>query len=394
MDNAIRRKKLREKAKEFHARHGYKPYTMMQNRTMEAEMMDGSRAAEDRILTAIRRMSWGNLADWAMTGPPKLDASEQEPKPVTQEQLARTLKLSTGEVSKSCKALKQKGYMNGKCEFLCPVILLSHLESTDDPEKFPEWKPTPINLFRESLFLERPDLGKSMAEIESGFKSLNEEYKPRYQVLRDAKKKIDMIVLGAWRDHQRKQGESTERNKGESENVEKFPTPATQAANSETEKRKKPNESRVSGGTPFNPLNVRGSVRSSSIANLESVSVSQSVEKSDRPTDPHLRILAAIPPALTVKLGDIPSGPLLRRIAAKLNGAPIEDFTAKIEERFTSITGLGILEKLAADVAAAHAHNQQFPDASPPKPMNRQDAAREKLIQGLEVIDRMKGRVG
>lgn len=397
-DSSHRLKKLREKAKEFRARHGYKPYTMVQNRTFEAEMMDTARTAQDRILIAIRRMSWGNLADWAMSGPPKLDASEPEPKPITQEQLAVRLKISVGEVSKSCKALKQKGYMDRKCEFLSPVIFLSRLESTLESEKFPEWKltPKPLALFRDSLFSERPELGKSMAHIDAGFKQLDEEYDPRYEELRAAKRKIDIIVLGAWRDFQRTQGESEKRNKGESENPEKFPTPKVSASDSETGKRENTNKTRVFAEVPFKPIEERGKpaafASKKNVSTGERQSVSQSVEKTDRPTDPHTRILEAIPPALTQKLGDVPSGQLLRRIAAKLNGAPIEAFTAKIEERFSSITGLGILEKLAADVAAAHAHNQQFPDASPPKPMNHQDAKREEMPSEWEAAKQMVDR--
>jgi hypothetical protein len=54
-------------------------------------------------------------------------------------------------------------------------------------------------------------------------------------------------------------------------------------------------------------------------------------------------------------LNDTPSPKLLEQITAKLNGGSLEYLKNRIHVRFDDITGLGMLEALAADVAAAEA---------------------------------------
>jgi hypothetical protein len=78
-------------------------------------------------------------------------------------------------------------------------------------------------------------------------------------------------------------------------------------------------------------------------------------EKTDRPTDNSLNILnAAIQESgICAKLNDTPSRALLERIRAKLNGNPPDALKVRIRLRFDAVTGLGMLEGLAGDVAAA-----------------------------------------
>ena len=58
---------------------------------------------------------------------------------------------------------------------------------------------------------------------------------------------------------------------------------------------------------------------------------------------------------ICAKLNDTPSPKLLEQITAKLNGGSVEYLKNRIHVRFDDITGLGMLEALAADVAAAEA---------------------------------------
>jgi hypothetical protein len=80
-------------------------------------------------------------------------------------------------------------------------------------------------------------------------------------------------------------------------------------------------------------------------------------EKADRPTDNSLNLLKAVIEAsgICAKLNDTPSRALLGRIAAKLNGNPPDALKVRIGLRFDDITGLGMIEGLAGDVAAAQA---------------------------------------
>ena len=77
--------KYAEAAKAFNARRGYARYTMTPNTALEAEMMDINLRPAWRILAAVRRFSWGNLSDFAVDAMPKIEASDPEPRPLTQQ---------------------------------------------------------------------------------------------------------------------------------------------------------------------------------------------------------------------------------------------------------------------------------------------------------------------
>jgi hypothetical protein len=78
-------------------------------------------------------------------------------------------------------------------------------------------------------------------------------------------------------------------------------------------------------------------------------------KKTDRPTDNSLNLVkeAIQESGICAKLNDTPSRPLLQRIAAKLNGNSPDALKVRIRLRFDAISGLGMLEGLAGDVAAA-----------------------------------------
>jgi hypothetical protein len=80
-------------------------------------------------------------------------------------------------------------------------------------------------------------------------------------------------------------------------------------------------------------------------------------EKTDRPTDNSLNLIeeAIQESGICAKLNDTPSRALLERIRAKLNGNPPDALKVRIRLRFDAVSGLGMLEGLAGDVAAAQA---------------------------------------
>lgn len=73
----------------------------------------------------------------------------------------------------------------------------------------------------------------------------------------------------------------------------------------------------------------------------------------DRPTDSQISAVskAIRESGICQKLKDSPSAALLERIAKKLNGCSPEALKIRIRARYDAITGLGMLEALAGDVA-------------------------------------------
>jgi hypothetical protein len=103
---------------------------------------------------------------------------------------------------------------------------------------------------------------------------------------------------------------------------------------------------------------------------------------SDRPTDPLL--LAIVQTGITEKLKDTPSTALLGRIALALNGSGYDALKARIDARFDSITGLGMIEGLAKDVAKSAGDPRRLqPNGS------RTDAVKNLALQNLERTGRL-----
>jgi hypothetical protein len=111
---------------------------------------------------------------------------------------------------------------------------------------------------------------------------------------------------------------------------------------------------------------------------------------SDRQTDsPTSAVSKAIwESGICAKLNDTPSPKLLEQITAKLNGGSVEYLKNRIHVRFDDITGLGMLEALAADVAAS--------DGAPvgvgaPAPRETADLRRRReVVAGLEFMQKMR----
>ena len=110
----------------------------------------------------------------------------------------------------------------------------------------------------------------------------------------------------------------------------------------------------------------------------------------DRPTDSSISAVAKAiwDTGICAKLNDTPTPKLLERITEKLNGGSLEYLKNLIHVRFDDITGLGMLEGLAADVAAS--------DGAPvgvgaPAPRETADLRRRReVVAGLEFMQKMR----
>ena len=382
--STLKLSKLREEAKKFRARHGYKPYTMVPNSTFETEMKSTGMPKEFRVLAAIRRLSWGNLSDFAVDALPPVMPSDPKPQAVTQEGLMQYVGLSKTTIHEAVAILRKKGFLRpdkGSKE-LWPAEDLSSLESVNNfgVDSDSTNSDSPFIRFSNSLIKERPELLHTLTELENAVKASQEkeavkQYLELCEHHKEEKKKVNRAILGAWRDKQRTQGESTEGTKGEDT---RFGLQREAKAKTRIDKPVNPPVSNAAAETPFKPLKVREESASLIVslprskreagrqvektADLPTCHREKQVEKTpDLPTC-HREILQAIPLELFQKLGDIPQGPLLQRIAAKLNGTPLPEFTAKIHKRISSITSFGLLERLAEDVTAAHYAAQERAD--------------------------------
>jgi hypothetical protein len=92
---------------------------------------------------------------------------------------------------------------------------------------------------------------------------------------------------------------------------------------------------------------------------------------------------AILDSGICAKLNVTPDQKILERIAAKLNGASPDALCARIKIRLDSIRSLGVIEHLAADVAAA----EGSPVATPG--MSRTDAVKALAIRNLKRTGRI-----
>jgi hypothetical protein len=112
--------KYADKAADFHRRHGYARYTMDFISTLETEMRDPELSKEHRALAAIKRYSWGNLSDFAVSGMPKIGPDDPEPRPLTQAELARGIGMSAATMSEACRVLRERFYVRSGVQDLYP----------------------------------------------------------------------------------------------------------------------------------------------------------------------------------------------------------------------------------------------------------------------------------
>jgi hypothetical protein len=121
-------------AKAFHKSHKYTPYVMIWVKTLEAEMMNEELPREWRVLAAIRRFSWGNFADIAVTTKPKKKPTDELPRPMTQDRLSEILGIRPSRMTDIVKFLRETGFLRKNHQYLFPEELESPLESTKDTD--------------------------------------------------------------------------------------------------------------------------------------------------------------------------------------------------------------------------------------------------------------------
>ncbi len=120
----------------------------------------------------------------------------------------------------------------------------------------------------------------------------------------------------------------------------------------------------------------------------EEAAVSQSVPKTDRLTE----IRNAVPEWLTKGLGELPTPSLLMAVSKALGDTPIERFAARIEIRREAFTSLGLLERVAKDVAGVWREERvrtAAREAEQERRIRAQTAAAEVELRERERFERM-----
>jgi hypothetical protein len=328
---------------------------MVPNTVLEQEMYDVSLPNWYRVLSCIRRFSWGHLSDFAVDAMPQLDATDPRPRLHTQDAIASRLNVPTSSVSAACIWLKEKKYLLPRGPELYPddkqqpSLFASHitLGSTASAIKSPGVEtdsmdlPTPFGTFKARYLAENRAINEKCEML----KAEREWYKEKVRSCTAELSVLDRKILGAWRDCQRSKRADIIFNSTGADPVSKadqFITPGGTAQESWTENHvlcfdSPPKSNGISGGGngPLKVLNPK----------QVTLSVSQSVTV-DRLTE----IAAAIPPDLIESRGEPLTNTLLKYIAEKLRGAPVDPFRARILQRQHAITSLGMLINLADDV--------------------------------------------
>lgn len=401
----------------FHRKHGRKYFTPIWHSVLEAEMMDHSLENEWRVWSAIRRYSWGNLSDWAVDGMPAQNG-QPKPRPLTQDRLAEILGISPKRMSEACIFLRKKGYLRDH------LYLFPEDKNDSSPLESSKQDPDSMGLsfafssHRSAFFSEHIETAKMLSEAEAARKAANDVIrKINYEVLVSYRAALRQKQKEQAQQNQQKQDDAetcpslttlvhscaqSNQNEGEYKSncnfqytTEQHPhstavesaTPQVAADGVRIPKPVTPNVSSCATPRPLKPLNSKG------IGTSDSQSVSPA--EPQRLTDRQHAIVQAIPAELLDRLHDFPTVKLLDRIDCKLAGAPLSAFAQRIAERWLTITALGILASLADDVGRAWKKAEADRESGIPAaaPVSRQDAKRERLLRGMEIMDRMQGRV-
>jgi len=348
--------KYKEVAKKYHEKHEYKPYTMIWNSALEAEMFDGSLSKEVRVLAAIRRYSWGNLSDWAVDAMPKIEDLDQRPQPMTQQKIGEVLGLVPSLMSHACIFLRDQGYLKKDHIYLYPEVNLTPLDSTKQSWsqiRTPDNIHSPYVRFRQAVLSKNEVIGKTVSEIEHNrnlFQGMAREATIKLR-------KIDRCILGFFRDFEREEKEnSTESHTLESDSnskMERFLTPALEKLEFELDSIKKANKNGNDDNGSLKSLKLE---REKPVSQASIVDFSQSVGR-DLPTDSQTRLReienAITESGLIAKFHAPPTTALLNLIERKLSDAPVQYLQERIKARYASITSLGFISHLADDVGKA-----------------------------------------
>jgi hypothetical protein len=206
--------KYQDKATEFHIGHRYARYAIDFLATLEAEMYDPELSKEHRVLAGIKRFAWGHLSDVAVNCMPKLGPEDPEPRPLTQADFARRIKMSPASVSEACTFLRDRGHLRCGVKELYPedhpigelsrsASKLSQSQSvnlTAEPNSDSSNGDSPFVLFRREYLDVHTDVAKEIdyhkAERDRHYAAARKE--------RDELDRIKHQILGAFRNEGRK----------------------------------------------------------------------------------------------------------------------------------------------------------------------------------------------
>jgi hypothetical protein len=334
-----------------------------------------------RILSLLIRQSWGYGRPDAIKGIKRTRFGHEYAVPLLQRDIVEILNIEKEHVSRTVTQLERIGALkvDGKKLLPVPNPVIQGLEKLPDSATF--FSELPIFQQLENLKSEyRTELA---AAVQAAIEPVRSKYLPRIQEVKtEFKRAVKAVRKG---DQPAIDAEPPQGKVAESGNFSESSAATTTTTQAETTV--DPNvapDSKVAKSGNFSELSLLEKVAKNGNfqprINIKEIRKSATPKKTgpetpstekpgrsvgqqrkpagggtDRPTE-HPELLAAIEATgICARLGDTPSEKLLSVMAAQLKDAPIESFTARIVARHKSITGLGMLRELAADVAKAHA---------------------------------------
>ena len=320
-------------------------YTPDFNDALEAISHDRLATSAERILAWIKRNSWGRNSWYAITADQKV---------AWQSDCAAELKIDKRRVSKVIKYLIQRGYLQNELKLLYPVVspqLDSYEKVAGGGDFFinflAEWKVAHSTDFSE-LEVSRSNVARIRRMMLSDFK--------RWRASRTSAEKSPEVPV--------------------------------------SERRLK------SVGTYLPTRDISRYVGTESPGGLSDQPTDQPAIKSPEPESPQTeepsnqepsgieREILALPTVrqLQKRLHSMPSPELLRKIAQNLQGAPLEGFNARIEQRFASVKTFGFLQHLASDVGNAYRQACQPNQRSEATQRNEAETQRRLKIEAWKAI--------
>ena len=204
---ARRKWKYAEKAKEFHARHGFAPYVMVPSAALEADMHHPDLTADERLVAAVRRFSFGNLCDYAVDAMPRVDPGDPEPKPYGIVRLAELLKIPKSTLSEAGDRLEAQNRLRKDGDLLYandnsqPTLWAS----LRGPQTNPEFRVDPssdspnYSAFKKSYLIENTEFSEKLILHQNKRDEMYAEARAEGAVVRQMERQI----LAAFRRDQR-----------------------------------------------------------------------------------------------------------------------------------------------------------------------------------------------
>lgn len=394
-------------AADFHRRHGKKLFTMTWNSTIEAEMQDKGLAKETRLLAAIRRYSWGNLSDYAVDGLPPKRATDPKPKPLTQIQLGEMLGLRPASVSEGISYLKERGYLRQDHQFLYPEDDVNLLESEKNRQSNSNCtnSTSPYLRFEQEFFENQPPLKKRLTDLDQERKKKMEEAKNATSEIH----KIKMLALVEWKrlersgdslrycapaqDEREYKANSTSEyttNNGSNCQAESFATAEADFDPSRTRPAVTPIDSIAESDGPLKPLNSKRITAGGTTTTLpNSKNSSSSSPPPIQPLPIPAEFVNRLPQGFTAAGKPTPTRAQIAAAYIQV-GPRWEEFLdwLPLSDEFRRMTHPGGLPTLIGFFLESE------PGQQPQRrPMTPAEASREKVLAGLDAIDRMKGRI-